>query len=82
MKPITIDPKLQTILENLNNAKKLFNEVYTQINIDGIHIYETAQRDFMSDVDSAISNTSYMVAQKVEYDVRKGLYTVEEGGHK
>lgn len=80
MKPITIDQRLQTILENLNNAKKQFNEVYVQVMSEGIHMYESTQKDFMSDIDSAIANTTYMVAQKVEYDVRRGLYTVEKGG--
>lgn len=82
MKPITIDPRLQTILENLNNAKKQFNEVYIQVMSEGIHVYESTQKDFMSDIDSAIANTTYMVAQKVEYDVRRASYTVEEGGRK
>ena len=30
-KPMTIDPRLQIILENLNDAKKRFNEVYSQV---------------------------------------------------
>lgn len=82
MKPITIDPRLQTILENLNNAKKQFNEVYIQVMSEGIHVYESTQKDFMSDIDSAIANTTYMIAQKVEYDLKRGLYTVEEGERK
>ena len=49
---------------------------------EGIHVYESTQKDFMSDIDSAIANTTYMVAQQVEYDVRRGSYTVEEGGRK
>lgn len=69
-KPITIDPRLQTILENLNNAKKQFNEVYSQIMSEGIHVYESTQKDFMTDIDSAISNTTYLVAQKIEFDLR------------
>lgn len=82
MNPMTIDPKLQTVLENLNDAKKLFNEVYIQVMSEGIHVYESTQKDFMSDIDSAIANTTYMVAQKVEYDVRRGSYTDEKGGRK
>lgn len=82
MKPMIIDPRLQTVLENLNDAKKLFNEVYIQVMSEGIHVYESTQKDFMSDIDSAIANTTYMVAQQVEYDVRRGSYTVEEGGRK
>lgn len=82
MNPMTLDPKLQTVLENLNDAKKLFNEVYIQVMSEGIHVYESTQKDFMSDIDSAIANTTYMVAQKVEYDVRRGSYTDEKGGRK
>nr|DAF41317.1 MAG TPA: hypothetical protein [Caudoviricetes sp.] len=82
-KPMTIDPRLQTILENLNDSKKLFNEVCNQIIAGGIHAYETTQEDFMSDIDSAISNTTYMVAQKVEYDIKIGSYkTIQEGNIK
>ena len=69
-KPMTIDPRLQTILENLNDAKRQFNEVYSQVMLEGIHIYETTQKDFMTDINSAISNTTYMVAQKIEFDLR------------
>lgn len=80
MNPMTIDPKLQTVLENLNDAKKLFNEVYIQVMSEGIHVYESTQKDFMSDIDSAIANTTCMVAQKVEYDVRRGSYSISEEG--
>lgn len=83
MKPMTIDPRLQTILENLNDAKRLFNEVYLQVMSERINVYESTQKDFMTDIDSAIANTTYMVAQKVEYDVKRGIYnTFEEGGSK
>lgn len=81
MKPMIIDPRLQTILENLNDAKKLFNEVCSQFYTENIHVYESTQKDFMSDIDSAIANTTYMVAQKVEYDIRRGTCnTIKEGG--
>lgn len=83
MKSIVIDPRLQTILENLNDAKKRFNEVYLEVKSEGIHIYESTQKDFMSDIDSAISNTTCMVAQKLEYDVKRDLCNIkEEGGRK
>lgn len=69
-KPMTIDPRLQIILESLNDAKKQFNEVYNQIMSEGIGVYESAQKDFMTDLDSAISNTTYMAALKIEFDLR------------
>lgn len=69
-KPMTIDPRLQIILENLNDAKKRFNEVYSQVISEGIHVYESTQKDFMTDIDSAITNTTYMIAQKIEFDLR------------
>ena len=37
---------------------------------EGIGVYESAQKDFMTDLDSAISNTTYMAALKIEFDLR------------
>lgn len=68
--PIIIDSKLQAILENLNDAKRLFYEVYIQIISEGMHLYESNQKDFMTDIDSAISNTTCMIAKKIEFDLR------------
>lgn len=68
--PIIIDSKLQAILENLNDAKRLFYEVYIQVISEGTHLYESNQKDFMTDIDSAISNTTYMIAKKIEFDLR------------
>lgn len=35
MKPITIDPQLQSVLEHLNAARKDFSEAYTRITNEG-----------------------------------------------
>lgn len=35
MKPITIDPQLQSVLEHLNAARRDFSEAYTRITNEG-----------------------------------------------
>ena len=35
MKPITIDPQLQSVLEHLNAARKDFSEAYIRITNEG-----------------------------------------------
>ena len=55
MKPITIDPQLQSVLEHLNAARKDFSEAYTRITNEGAKKYSFMLRDFLTDIESAIS---------------------------
>lgn len=69
MKQMIIDPKLQSILEHLKIAREEFNEVFIKMNANGIKLYDSTLKDFLTDIDSAITNTSYLVASKIEYDI-------------
>ena len=67
---IIVDTRMQTILESLYDAKNLFNEVYTQIKYEGDIASKNVTEDFMTNKDNAISNASYMAAQKIEFDLK------------
>ena len=74
MKPITIDPQLQSVLEHLNAARKDFSEAYTRITNEGAKNYSTMLRDFMTDIESAIGETSCLAIEldlMREYNTRK-----------
>ena len=58
------------VLESLYDAKNLFNEVYTQIKFEGDIASKNVTEDFMTNIDNAISNASYMAAQKIEFDLK------------
>jgi hypothetical protein len=71
MKPITIDPQLQSVLEHLNAARKDFSEAYIRITNEGAKNYSTMLRDFMTDIESAISETSCLATSKIELDLMR-----------
>lgn len=77
MKPITIDSQLQSVLEHLNAARKDFSEAYTRITNEGAKNYSSMLRDFMSDIESAIGETSCLATSKIEIDLRRE-YNIEE----
>ena len=77
MKPITIDSQLQSVLEHLNAARKDFSEAYTCITNEGAKNYSSMLRDFMSDIESAIGETSCLATSKIEIDLRRE-YNIEE----
>ena len=74
MKPITIDPQLQSVLEHLNAARKDFSEAYTRITKN----YSTMLRDFMTDIESAIGETSCLATSKIELDLMREYNTRKE----
>lgn len=71
MKPITIDPQLQSVLEHLNAARKDFSEAYTRITNEGAKKYSFMLRDFLTDIESAISETSCLATSKIELDLMR-----------
>lgn len=75
--PITIDPQLQSVLEHLNAARKDFSEAYTRITNEGAKNYPSMLRDFMADMESAISETSCLATSKIELDLMRE-YNIEE----
>lgn len=78
MKPITIDPQLQSVLEHLNAARKDFSEAYTRITNEGAKNYPSMLRDFMTDMESAISETSCLATSKIEIDLMREYNTRKE----
>ena len=71
MKPITIDSQLQSVLEHLNAARKDFSEAYIRITNEGVKNYSTMLRDFMTDIESAIGETSCLATSKIELDLMR-----------
>lgn len=71
-KPITVDTELQIILELLTHAKKQFNQIYTQMGAKGVPLCNSAQKDFTTYIDGAITNTIYLVGNQIEFDVKSG----------
>ena len=78
MKPITIDPQLQSVLEHLNAARKDFSEAYTRITNEGAKNYSTMLRHFMTDIESAIGETSCLATSKIELDLMREYNTRKE----
>lgn len=71
MKPITIDSQLQSVLEHLNAARKDFSEAYTRITNEGAKNYSSMLRDFLTDIESAIGETSCLATSKIELDLMR-----------
>jgi len=81
MKPITIDPQLQSVLEHLIAARKDFSEAYTRLANEGVKEYSSMLKDFTSDIESAISETSCLATSKIEYDLKRECDN-QRGGRK
>lgn len=71
-KPITVDTELQLVLELLTHAKKQFNQIYAQMSTKGVPLCNSAQKDFTTYIDGAITNTIYLVGNQIEFDVKSG----------
>ena len=77
-RPITIDPQLQSVLEHLNAARKDFSEAYTRITNEGAKNYSSMLRDFLTDIESAIGETSCLATSKIELDLMREYNREEE----
>lgn len=78
MKPITIDPQLQSVLEHLNAARKDFSEAYTRIMNDGAKTHSSMLQDFLINIESIIDDTSCLITSKIENDLMREYNTWKE----
>lgn len=80
MKPITIDPQLQSVLEHLIMARKEFNKAFRRFTDDEMKMYVGIHKDFMTGIQEVISGTIYLGSAKIESDLYRGKYDINQEG--